>query len=63
MIQDNKYLMHYTAEEGKVIVRKDRGEKFHYSKDIWVGKLDSIDNYEEIPETEAKEINQLEQEV
>lgn len=55
MIQDNKYLMHYTAEEGMVIVPKKREDNSMWTKEIWVGSVDSIDNYEEIPESEIQQ--------
>jgi len=49
MIQDQENLMHFIAEDGKVIVPKDReGTDFVMTEDIWIGSADSIDNYEEI---------------
>ena len=49
MIQDKVNLMHYTADEGKYIVPKNReGTDYIYTTDIWIGSVDSIDNYEEI---------------
>jgi len=53
MIQDEKYLMHYTAEEGKVIVPKDKTIEIQ-TKTIWIGSADSIDNYEEVDEIEEE---------
>ena len=56
MIQDQENLMHFIAEDGKVIVPKDReGTDFVMTEDIWIGSADSIDNYEEIDKPEPTE--------
>ena len=50
MKQDKENLNHWTADEGKVIVKKElqEGEEKIETTSIWLGKFDSIDNYTEI---------------
>lgn len=50
MIQDKKYERHYLAEQGKVIVPKNRENNDNGSKSIWLSRFDNIKNYEEIDE-------------
>lgn len=42
MIQDPEFSNHWTADEGKVLMKDDV-----YAKDIWLGIHDSIDNWTE----------------
>ena len=51
MTQDPVYSNHYTADEGKVLAN-NAGV---YSKEIWLGVRDSIDNWEEINEEEVED--------
>lgn len=52
MIQDKEHYRHYLAEQGKVIVPKNRENDNNGSKSVWLSPFDSIENYEEIEETE-----------
>lgn len=53
MKQDKINKMHYTADKGKYIVPKDK-TNFFYTEDIWIGSVDSIENYEEVKATEIE---------
>ena len=48
MYEDLEHKGHWLADKGKVIVPKIREEDEQGTKSIWLGKFDSIDNYEEI---------------
>ena len=50
MKQDEKYLNHWIADDGKVIVKKElrEDEEQIQTTSIWIGKFDSINNYTEI---------------
>ena len=58
MIQDKEHDRHYLAEQGKVIVPKNRENNENGSKSVWLSPFDSIENYEEIDE--PKEIEETE---
>lgn len=54
MIKDELHEGHYLAEEGKVIVPKERENDSIKTESIWLGEFDNIDNYEEIDEPDEK---------
>lgn len=54
MIRDELHEGHYLAEEGKVIVPKERDDDSAKTESIWLGKFDSIDNYEEIDKVDEE---------
>lgn len=45
MIHDNIDLTHYTAEDGKIIVRISDGHRMGWN--MYLAETDSIENYEE----------------
>lgn len=56
MIQDNIHLQHYIAETGRIFIRKgdvrdpETGLYPTATDEVWIGRNDSIDNFEEIEE-------------
>lgn len=53
MIKDTLHEGHYTVTEGYVIVRKD--DHSVQTGSLWLGKTDSIENYEVIEKPIEKE--------
>ena len=48
MIEDLEHSGHWLADEGKVIVPKERDEETIGTTSLWLGNFDNIENYEEI---------------
>ena len=63
MIEDKEHKGHFIADDGKVIILKgdkiDKETNTYPSEttSIWLGKFDSIDNYEEIENLTIEEEN------
>ena len=55
MKKDVNFENHYLSEDGKIIVPKIRENDDYGTTSIWLGRLDSIDNYEEIDEPQGEE--------
>ena len=56
MREDLEHSGHWLADEGKLIVPKERDEETIGTTSLWLGNFDSIENYEEIDIEEAESV-------